>query len=156
MLIFTQCETIRGLPVRYQQCHCLAALPTKMSVFKVACRASIQWFPINPDFAPKKVSSYNKNSESLCCKTNLWVCLFELWWWSNTDNNYSSSSKCSSAAQIYIWTTFLWFKTFFITLVTYSVDVDDIFTNCRSTFVIKLGNIVQSWTAAGSKMPQKI
>jgi len=29
-------------------------------------------------------------------------------------------------------------------------------TNCRSTFVIKLGNFVQSWTSGGSKIPQKI
>ena len=28
-------------------------------------------------------------------------------------------------------------------------------TNCRNIFVIKLGNFVQSWTAAGSKIPQK-
>ena len=28
--------------------------------------------------------------------------------------------------------------------------------NCRSTFVITLGNFVQSWTVAGSKIPQNI
>jgi len=90
----------------------------------ITCRAPIQWFQINLDFTPKKTYSYNKNPESLCYKqihTSVLLCIetiIEYWF------NYSSSFKfffCS--ANIDIWMTFLLLKTFFITLVTYSVDI---------------------------------
>jgi len=53
MVLFTQyCIKIYGMAYRYQQCYkiygmayryrYLAALPAKMSVFKLACRAPIQ------------------------------------------------------------------------------------------------------------------
>jgi len=43
MVLFTQyCIKIYGMAYRYQQCRYLAALPAKMSVFKLACRAPIQ------------------------------------------------------------------------------------------------------------------
>ena len=66
-LLFTQYKTTKlHVAYRYQQCHCLAALPAKMSVFNVTCRASIKLFQINSDYTPKDPYSYNKNQESLC------------------------------------------------------------------------------------------
>jgi len=53
---------------RYQQRHCLAALPAKMSVFKSHMPATFQWLQMNPDYTEKRTQSYNENPESLCCQ----------------------------------------------------------------------------------------
>ena len=51
---------------RYQQCHCLAALPAKMSVFNNHMQGSLS-VVLKKDIAHhKKTYSYNKNPESLC------------------------------------------------------------------------------------------
>jgi len=55
MLLFTQYETIRGLPLSsVSLSHCI----TCQDVY-VTCSAPIQWFQVNPDCTPKKTYSHN-------------------------------------------------------------------------------------------------
>jgi len=51
---------------RYEQCHCLAALPTKMSVFKSYIQGSHSVISNKPRLRTKKTYAYDKNPESLC------------------------------------------------------------------------------------------
>jgi len=51
---------------RYQQCHCLAALPAKMSVFDNHMQSSHSVIANKPRSYTKKNYSYNKNPETLC------------------------------------------------------------------------------------------
>jgi len=84
----------------YQQCHSLAALPTKMIVINSHMQDSHSVISNKPDCTPKTTYSYNKKTESLCYEQKhtsvlIWIeTTIEYWF------NYSSSSKFFSAAQI--------------------------------------------------------
>jgi len=54
MLFFIQYETTLHLAYRYQQCHCLAALPAKMSVFNSHMQGSHSVISINNRIAHQK------------------------------------------------------------------------------------------------------
>jgi len=54
MLIFA--KNYVAYRYRYQQCHCLAALPAKICLCStVTWRARIQWFQINPNCTSKNI-----------------------------------------------------------------------------------------------------
>ena len=63
---------------RYQQRHCLAALPAKMSVFKSHMPATFQWLQMNPDYTEKKHSRTMKIQKACVANKNICVYLFEL------------------------------------------------------------------------------
>ena len=69
----------------YQQCHCLAALPAKMSAFICLMQGSHSVISNKSRLATKKTYSYNKTQKTCVTNKNIRVCLFELKRQSNTD-----------------------------------------------------------------------
>ena len=130
---------------RYQQ-----PLSRGITCQAVTCRAPGQWFQINPDWSPKKTHSYNKYPESLCYEQKHMSVLILIETIIKYRFNYSSSYIFSSAAQTL---TSGW-------PFCFSRRFDNAGNLLRwwflSVIVGVLRNSVQSWTAARSKIQQKI
>ena len=140
----------------YQQCHCLAALPAKMSAFSSHMhRISDKNKRIAHQQNPYP---YNKNPDSLCYEQKhmsvlIWIeTIFEYWF------NHSSSSKFSSAVQ----TNCLRHSDDFFAAQDVFHNAGNIFRWWNLSIIVgvrlwfKPGIFVQSWTATGSKIPQKV
>jgi len=125
-----------NMACRYQQCHCLAALSAKMSVFSDHMQGSHSVTSQETRIAHQKGHIRTKKSRRLLVRTQTYECACL----NRNDNrmlNYSSSSKFSSAARtltsgrLFCCSrrfSYSWQPT---PLMTY-------LTNCWNTFVIQL------------------
>jgi len=73
VLLFTQFNAILGLPL--SACHCLAALPAKMSVFNSHMQGSHSVISNKPRSYTKNPYSYNK-TQKLVLRTKTFECAY--------------------------------------------------------------------------------